>query len=167
MPVRYKAYIYPEGGIMSNPMVDTATRANLEIKEGGDSPFQMECGVIFAITPDGFRTLFTQEDIYEGLLTVQQMTLLDDEVGIGIVTTGWAAPLPKDFDGDTSEIGVPSAHPEKRRVRLVSCVDRSLRSGSALCFQDEPDEIITDEGSATGSLAHALRMSLVAMLAKA
>jgi hypothetical protein len=151
---------------MENPMVDTASRANTEIKEGG-SRFQMEYGVIFAITSEGFRTLLTNEDIYEGLYAVQGMTLLPDELGIGLVSTGWASPIPPDFDGDEDEITAPSQHPEKRRVRLVTCVDKSLRMGSALCFQDDPDEIITDEGQATGNLAIAVRNSLIAMLAKA
>ena len=68
-----------------------------------------------------------------------------------IVTTGWAAPLRPD---GTIE-GAPSEHALRRRVRLVVVVaDNGV--ASALRFADEPDEVVTDPGSATGSLAEAI-----------
>jgi hypothetical protein len=68
-----------------------------------------------------------------------------------IVTTGWAAPLRPD---GTIE-GAPSEHALRRRVRLVVVVaDNGV--ASALRFADEPDEVVTDPGSATGTLAEAI-----------
>jgi hypothetical protein len=68
-----------------------------------------------------------------------------------VVTTGWAAPLAAD---GTIE-GAPSEHAERRRVRLIVVVaDNGV--ASALRFADEPDDVITDPGSATGSLAEAI-----------
>jgi hypothetical protein len=68
-----------------------------------------------------------------------------------IVTTGWAAPLGPDGTVD----GAPSEHALRRRVRLVVVVaDHGV--ASVLRFADDPDEVVTDPGSATGSLADAI-----------
>ena len=68
-----------------------------------------------------------------------------------IVTTGWAAPLGPD---GTVE-GAPSEHAERRRVRLVVTV-ANHGTASVLRFADRPDDIVSDPGSATGSLAEAI-----------
>ena len=68
-----------------------------------------------------------------------------------IVTTGWAAPL--DVNGEVR--GAPSEHEQRRRVRLVVLVANS-GVASVLRFADEPDDVVTDPGSATGSLAEAI-----------
>jgi len=68
-----------------------------------------------------------------------------------IVTTGWAAPL--DENGEVR--GAPSEHALRRRVRLVVLVANS-GVASVLRFEDEPDDVVTDPGSATGSLAEAI-----------
>jgi hypothetical protein len=68
-----------------------------------------------------------------------------------IVTTGWAAPL--DEDGNVN--GAPSQHAQRRRVRLTVLVANS-GVASVLRFADEPEEVVTDPGSATGSLAEAI-----------
>ena len=68
-----------------------------------------------------------------------------------IVTTGWAAPL--DENGEVR--GAPSEHEQRRRVRLVVLVANS-GVASVLRFADEPDDVVTDPGSATGSLAEAI-----------
>ena len=68
-----------------------------------------------------------------------------------VVTTGWAAPLAPDGTLD----GAPSEHADRRRVRLVVTVaDEGV--ASVLRFADAPDEVVTDPGSATGSLADAI-----------
>ncbi|MFN5601298.1 MAG: hypothetical protein ACK48T_04130, partial [Acidimicrobiaceae bacterium] len=68
-----------------------------------------------------------------------------------IVTTGWAAPLGPDGTVD----GAPSEHALRRRVRLVVVVaDHGV--ASVLRFADDPDDVVTDPGSATGSLADAI-----------
>ena len=68
-----------------------------------------------------------------------------------IVTTGWAAPL--DENGEVQ--GAPSEHSQRRRVRLVVLVANS-GVASVLRFADEPHDVVTDPGSATGSLAEAI-----------
>jgi hypothetical protein len=74
----------------------------------------------------------------------------ENYVGISVHTTGWAAPLNEDGDIDSA----PSDHPERRRVSLVTTITSEGR-GSALAFTDE-EEIITDPGTASGSLADAI-----------
>lgn len=68
-----------------------------------------------------------------------------------IVTTGWAAPL--DENGEVQ--GAPSEHAQRRRVRLVVLVANN-GVASVLRFADEPHDVVTDPGSATGSLAEAI-----------
>jgi hypothetical protein len=71
-------------------------------------------------------------------------------VGISVHTTGWCAPLNADGDIDCA----PSDHPERRRVSLITTITDEGR-GSALAFTDE-EEVITDPGTASGSLADAI-----------
>lgn len=68
-----------------------------------------------------------------------------------VVTTGWAAPLGADGQPE----GAPSEHAHRRRVRLIVVVS-DAGVASVVRFADEPTEIVTDAGSATGSLADAI-----------
>ena len=83
-----------------------------------------------------------------------------------VLTCGWAAPIARqdhddqdaldDASDDASDDTVPpSQHPQRRRVRLVVVVcDDGV--ASVLRFADTPDDIVTDAGSARGSLADAV-----------
>lgn len=146
---------------MTDQLIQVASLANLSNPEGGDDPFQMEEAVTFAFTDDGIRILTRDADAYEALEMVADSHLKEWELGIGIITTGWASPLSADGSPD----GVPSQHPLRRRVRLVSCVDKAKRMASSLRFGDEPDDLITDE-SGTGSLANALKTAVGYLVAR-
>lgn len=89
-------------------------------------------------------------DVYE-LLEAPGSGLARMFDAAAIVTTGWAAPL--DEDGKVN--GAPSQHAQRRRVRLTVLVANS-GVASVLRFADEPEEVVTDPGSATGSLAEAI-----------
>jgi hypothetical protein len=94
--------------------------------------------------------LVQHPDVYE-LLDAPSSALARMFDAAAIVTTGWAAPL----NADGSVDGPPSQHEQRRRVRLVVVVaDNGV--ASVLRFEDEPDEVVTDPGSATGSLAEAI-----------
>jgi hypothetical protein len=137
---------------MTTILLEVASNANLTNPEGGDNPFLMGEAVVFAFTLNGFRILARDGDVYDALEMVTDNHLKLGELGIGVLTTGWASPL-----GADGEIGgAPSEHPLRRRVRLVTCVDKAKRMASSMRFADDPDEMLTDEGSATGSLATAL-----------
>lgn len=89
-------------------------------------------------------------DVYE-LLQAPSSALARMFHAAAIVTTGWAAPL----DADGRVQGAPSEHAMRRRVRLTVLVANS-GVASVLRFADEPDNVVTDPGSATGSLAEAI-----------
>lgn len=96
-------------------------------------------------------------DVYELLGNPFSVHVCATSDAIGVLTCGWAAPVTD--DDDDSELP-PSVHPKRRRVRLLVCASRD-GVASVLRFQDDPDNPITDEGRAVGSLADAVQ-SLVA-----
>jgi hypothetical protein len=109
---------------------------------------ELSAAQLWAIKQDDtYHFLSAHPDVYNLL---EEPRKIDTYKGVIIHTTGWAAPL-----GENGEVeGVPSKHALRRRVALAACVT-SNSIGSALSFPDEED-IITDPGSATGSLAEAL-----------
>jgi hypothetical protein len=89
-------------------------------------------------------------DVYR-LLSLPSSALARMFQAAALVTTGWAAPLSTDGEVD----GPPSEHALRRRVRLVVIVcDEGV--ASVVRFADDPDDTITDPGSATGALAEAI-----------
>ncbi len=99
-----------------------------------------------------FRLSFLAEhpDVYE-LLETSSSSLGRMFDAAAVVTTGWAAPL-----GENGEVeGAPSQHAKRRRVRLTVVVSNQ-GVASVIRFADQPDDIITDPGLATGSLADAI-----------
>lgn len=87
-------------------------------------------------------------DVYDLLADPSTVTAIKYAPFFTIVTTGWAAPM------DDSDVA-PSQHKKRRRVRLA--VGASVTGvASVLRFQDNPDEIVTDENKAKGSLADAV-----------
>lgn len=101
-------------------------------------------------TEPNLCSLSQHPDVYE-LLDTPSSALARMFDAAAIVTTGWAAPLGPDGSID----GAPSEHALRRRVRLVVVVaDHGV--ASVLRFADAPDDIVTDPGSATGSLADAI-----------
>jgi len=93
-------------------------------------------------------------DVYELIESDASLELAKRSDFIAIVTCGWAAPIRANDDDDDDDVA-PSQHPQRRRVRLVVLASRSSVS-SVLRFSDTPDETVTDEGKATGSLADAI-----------
>ena len=94
--------------------------------------------------------LAQHSDVYE-LLEAPPSALARMFDAAAIVTTGWAAPL----GPDGAIEGAPSEHAMRRRVRLTVLVaDNGV--ASVLRFADQPDDVVSDPGSATGSLADAI-----------
>ena len=121
------------------------------------TPFVMEGAHLYGVdyTAEGTPKLMFIEshpDVYDLLDNDYNALVASNYAWTLIVTTGWAAPL-----GDNGEVeGAPSQHAQRRRVRL-SCIANRHSVASVLRFADEPDDVITDEGSASGSLAHAIQ----------
>jgi hypothetical protein len=105
-----------------------------------------------SILADPMPCLLAQNpDVYT-LLAEPGSALARSFSAAALVTTGWAAPL--DENGQMS--CAPSEHEGRRRVRLTVLVT-DAGVASVLRFADDPDEVITDPGSATGSLADAIQ----------
>lgn len=151
------------------PLTETATDVWHELAKHHAKPFETAQARIFAISAEGFsRVLVTGGDVYRALDQVTEYNLNADEIGIGVETCGWAAPV---SEGKTAKQKrdnelAPSEHPKRRRCRLITLVNLDEQAGSALGFSDEPDEVITDAGQAKGSLADALITAMRMIIGK-
>ena len=124
--------------------------------QGNTNPFQLDNSRLYGInigdeTEPTLTFLKASPDVYELLEDEDSVKAKQGYEYIGIVTTGWAAPLNEDGEAE----GAPSQHPEKRRVRLMIVASRR-GVASVIRFEDDSDSQITDPGSATGSLADAV-----------
>lgn len=116
-----------------------------------EDPFSLKFASVWTQTQTGDMVCRgNSRDIYDLLSEEYTIHLAKDAKCFTVVTTGWAAPI-EDTGNDTP----PSQAPNRRRVRLVIQVS-DAGVFSILRFQDKPDEIVTDEGKATGSLADAV-----------
>ena len=121
----------------------------------------VDVGGVDHLEDGALRITFLAEhgDVYE-LIDAPTSAIVRMFDAAVVLTCGWAAPIDRshesdDDDDDANEKVPPSQHPQRRRVRLVVVVgDQGV--GSVLRFADTPDEIVTDAGSARGSLADAV-----------
>ena len=124
----------------------------------------VDAGGVDRLEDGALRITFLAEhgDVYE-LIDAPTSAIVRMFDAAVVLTCGWAAPIDRshesdddDADGDDdAEKLPPSQHPQRRRVRLVVVVgDQGV--GSVLRFADTPKEIVTDAGSARGSLADAV-----------
>ena len=133
-------------------------------RDESPDPFHIQKAVVFTFTEEGLsRELSKDLDIYLALANIgYDNTIAEGELGIGIITTGWAAPINSDGDVDCP----PSQHKERRRVRLVSVVTTDGKMGSVMGFSDDDENPIRDEGEATGNLAMAMLESVLRISVK-
>jgi len=118
-----------------------------------DDPFDLRQARLFSVSVDGELTFHIQTgDVYLGL---QVLPAGYEQIGpvpiVGIETVGWAAPVENENDDDVA----PSEHPGRRRVRLVSVVNREKEVASAMAFRDDMENVLTNT-TGNGSLAEAL-----------
>ena len=99
-------------------------------------------------------------DIYDGLEAFANSGETET-VAVGVVSSGWAAPMPQDHDNDDN-LTAPSEHPARRRVSLVAVRSADGGSASRIHFADT-GENIDDDGNARGGLADALGDALDAV----
>ena len=137
-----------------SPM-DYATKLEQTLFEKQEKPFTSKTAKIYLDEFDKLKLISENTDIYDLLESDEVATQLDQSnLAVLVVTTGWASPRSKDKD-DEDDVR-PSEHPERRRVRLSIYANRLGEVASIIRFEDDPNEIVTDEGSATGSLADAI-----------
>ena len=120
----------------------------------------VDAGGVNRLEDGALRITFLAEhgDVYE-LIDAPTSAIVRMFDAAVVLTCGWAAPIDRSRDNDEhdkdDENLPPSQHPQRRRVRLVVVVgDQGV--GSVLRFADTPKEIVTDAGSARGSLADAV-----------
>ena len=138
-------------------IIEIATKAEDSLNALlADDGFSLPSARLYGVTLGGeegvmLSLLSEHPDVYDLLESKKAKLALAFDF-IGVVTVGWAAPL-----NDNGEVeGKPSEHAQRRRVRLMVIADKE-GVASVLRFADEPDEVVTDPGSATGSLADAIQ----------
>jgi hypothetical protein len=125
-----------------------------------EKPFDITEAQVFAYTSNAsVRVLAEHNDPYQALWTAAFASLNDDEVGIGVITVGWAAPT---HDKDTA----PSEHPDRRRVHLITITNRCFEDAAVLTFYDGTESEVTFAEGGTGQLADALHdaMRIITLL---
>ncbi len=148
---------------------DTASRALSEVA-ATDSPFDLDEAHLFVVSPyDDIQILGTHRDVYEALEILRDNMdkfkkilpagLLDEAVAIGVVSTGWAAPL-----GSIGEDEPASASPERRRCRVSALVSTSLEIAIAAVFDDPADEPMVDTATGEFGIPLHLRLTMEALL---
>jgi len=139
------------------PIVELAEQAELNL-HNADLGFEMGEAQLYSVTfgmSDSEPTVNAHlemafPDVYEMIESSEASQVAKQSHYVVVVTTGWAAPLPSSGEPD----GAPSEHPMKRRVRLTVIASRD-EMASVIRFQDD-DDVVVDEGSATGTLADAI-----------
>lgn len=117
-----------------------------------DNSFQLSGASVYGVENGETFLIATQDDIYDLLADDDARFQAKAYSHIAVATSGWASPLNEQGEVE----GRPSEHPLRRRVRLV-VVANSDDVSSVLRFSDDADNVITDPGSATGSLADAIK----------
>jgi hypothetical protein len=116
---------------------------------------------IFKSRDGQITTIGTYRDVYEGLEIIAfeaDHEMLTGYEFFGLETSGWAAPL---VEEERNEVP-PSEHPERRRVRMVSVLDRTMRLTSVLGFEGD-DKIVSNQGG-QGTLADAMRLVMASIV---
>jgi len=148
---------------------DTASRALSEVAQT-DSPFELDEAQYFVVSPfDDIQILGSHRDVYEGLEILRDHLdkfqrvlptgMLEKAVALGVISTGWAAPL-----GSLAELQPASTSPERRRCRVSALVSSSLEIAIAAQFEDDPDEIVVDSSTGDFGITLHLRLTMEAML---
>ena len=137
--------------IVENKLNDLLEHPSQGVSEPFSLPQSRLYGVIIKEDEANLKLLASRNDVYEMLSdkSVKGTTKFDY---LGIVTTGWAAPLNKEGQAE----GAPSEHPNRRRVRLMIVANHEGMA-SVIRFQDDPENTVTDAGDAEGSLADAVK----------
>ena len=123
-----------------------------------ENRFDQKQATLYIASDDGLITLASSGDIYELIDNCRNNPLVQVVIAtktpLAVTTCGWAAP--RNTETETDNELAPSQHPERRRVALFIMVNNAGEMASILRFSDTPDETVTDNGEAHGSLAEAL-----------
>ena len=93
-------------------------------------------------------------DVYEGLEIFSKDPASADSIALGIVTTGWAAPIGDDGDLDTP----PSERPDRKRVIVYTV--RTLEHDCWGAIDIDGNDELIEGNQSEGPLLDALTMAL-------
>ena len=133
------------------------------LRKDHKDPYDMQAARMFIFNPDhSIEVISSHQEVYEALENVTNLTdpRLLTMRQLGVETCGWAAPVNETGDNDDTP---PSAHPARRRCRLIAVVDRNLEVASCLGFSDT-DDLVTDQGNARGALDDAIKQCMAAII---
>jgi len=139
-------------------ILKTAEIAEQKIHELLEGKFDLPEAYVYSIKTKSSNELevvkrHANSDVYDLLSDEYTLGVTKNSEYIAVLTSGWASPLTTSDDDDNDV--PPSQHPMRRRVRLVVVASRK-GVASVLRFSDTPDETVTDNGKAKGSLADAI-----------
>lgn len=134
---------------MNSSILSAVVQAETRIHEWGVG-FSMPEAEMYVIKDNSITKVASQPDIYDLIFSVETKVKAEEGI-IVLATTGWATPLNQDGEVD----GPPSANPDRRRVRLVIGAHAGAFA-SVMRFEDCQDDVVTDDGEATGTLAEAI-----------
>ena len=139
-------------------ILETAELAERLVADELGDTFAIERARLYSLikAEQGYTLTLASEhsDVYDLLDNTDSKNIAQASDFVVVVTCGWASPVVGDPDAD--EQVAPSQHPERRRVRLVVTASRDGMA-SVLRFQDEPNDTVTDDGEARGTLAFAVQ----------
>ena len=137
-------------------ILEKAEMAERLVNDKFGSIFSIETAHLYSLneTEEGVKFTFAHQhpDVYDLLDSEFSKQVAQVSDYIVVVTCGWASPITEEGDEEIA----PSQHPKRRRVRLVVTASREGMA-SVLRFQDEPNDTVTDEGEARGTLAEAVQ----------
>lgn len=139
-------------------VLETAEKTEQKIHEMLGEAFDLPKAVIYSVKTKPSNELEVVKrhdcgDVYDLLSDEYTLSVTKNSEYIAVLTCGWASPI--DHDNDDDEQVAPSQHPLRRRVRLMVLASRN-GVASVLRFSDSPNETVTDNGKARGSLADAV-----------
>ena len=141
---------------ISSDVLSRGEKALYQLDNSKGMAFDSHSARIFHIDDDGLFTLIDHNrDVYDLLDDDDVATDLSkaDNISIGVLTYGWAAPITD--DSDQNDVA-PSQHPDKKRVRvLVTACDHG-KFLTFLRFEADPDAVET-QGGGEGSMADAIQ----------
>ena len=146
---------------MSVSIMARAEKAEQMLNESNEVGFEMRKAQMYSLIENDDEVSMTlageSGDVYDLIMSRDALKVAKVSDFIALVTCGWASP--RDNSDDDDDVA-PSQHPLRRRVRLLVLAGKDGMA-SCLRFSDTPDEVITDNGTATGTLATALYDLLV------
>ena len=135
-----------------------AESAQFTLDHSKGQAFDSHSSRLFHIDEDGLMTLIGfDRDVYDLLDNDDYANDLSklDNISIGVITYGWAAPLSND-DDDDDDFVPPSKHKDKKRVRVFITACDHNKTVTFLRFEQDPDTVDVQTGG-EGSMADAIQ----------